>query len=79
MTDPNPSSLGPLDQAHGDVVPEYQAKQGRRGLHIFAVLAVSLVLGVLAVSSLGVFHAHQATDTGSAAAAARTATASAGS
>jgi len=70
MSDQGPNTLGPLDQ--GEVIPEYQAKQGRRGLHIFGVLVVSLALGDVAHGSVGVFHAHKAADSTPAAAAART-------
>jgi hypothetical protein len=39
---------GPIDDAgDGQVVAETSARQGRRGLHMFAVLAISTVLAVI--------------------------------
>lgn len=69
------SDLGPLDQPHGDVVPEDQAKQGRRGLHMLAVLGASLVLALAAMFGLFGYHAHSSSDTTKADAAQRTASA----
>jgi hypothetical protein len=74
MTDypPTSSPPGPLDQNHGDVVPERQAKQGRRGLHMLAVLGASLVLVLAAMFGIFGFHAHKASDSTNADAAQRT-------
>jgi len=38
--------------AHGPVISEVEAKQGRKGTHTFKVLAVSLLLVVLAFGAL---------------------------
>jgi hypothetical protein len=41
---------GPIDDAgDGQVVAETSARQGRRGLHMFVVLAVSTVLAIVVI------------------------------
>lgn len=40
----------------GPVVPENRAKQGRRGVQVFVVLAGSLVLALIAAIFLGIFN-----------------------
>jgi hypothetical protein len=75
MTDyrPTSSTPGPLDQHNGEVIPEDQAKQGRRGLHMLAVLGASLVLVLAAFAGIFGYHAHSTSDTTKADAVQRTA------
>jgi hypothetical protein len=58
----SPDTLTPIELHHGEVIPEDQAKQGRRGLHMLRVLAASLILVLLAFGGLYVFRSHPATD-----------------
>jgi hypothetical protein len=77
MTDMPPrtdDTVTPVEPYHGEVIPEDQAKQGRRGLHMMGVLGVSLILVLLAFGGLYVFRSHPNTDTTPAAAAQRAAT-----
>jgi hypothetical protein len=63
MTDYTPKSdPDPLDQPHGEVISEDDAKQGRRGLHMLLVLGASLLLVLVVFGGLLVFHARPATD-----------------
>lgn len=43
--------------SHGPVVPEFEAKQGRRGYQILVVLLASLALVVIAFGALYLFSA----------------------
>ncbi len=74
MTDPS-SSQGPpeIPATHGEVIPESRAKQGGRGLHMLAVLVVSIVLLALVYIGIYAFSARPTADTGAQAAANRTA------
>ena len=51
MSDVTPEpirSVPPVnDSGDGQVIPERQVKQGRRGMHMFVVLAISTVLAVI--------------------------------
>lgn len=51
----DPSGVPPAP--HGPVVPEFQAKQGRRGYQILVVLLASLALVVIAFGALYLFSA----------------------
>ena len=42
---------------HGPVVPEFDAKQGRRGYHVLVVLLTSLALVVIAFAALYLYSA----------------------
>ena len=46
----------------GQVMSETSVKQGRRGVHMFAVLAISTLLAVIALFSLWTMHAGKLND-----------------
>jgi len=72
---PDQPTSDPIAPTGGEIVPETEARQGRRGLHMLGVLAISI--GLLVVIYLGIFfsHARPTADSGNQAAEQRTATA----
>jgi hypothetical protein len=60
MSDVTPTqepTHGPINDAgDGQVVSERQVKQGRRGVHMFGVLAISIVLAVLVMFGIWSLH-----------------------
>ncbi len=62
MTDPSNATRRTAAAGDGEVVPETQAKQGRRGYHVLAVMLVSLVLVVAVFGVIFATHAHTPSD-----------------
>jgi len=57
MSDVTPTPQGPINDAgDGQIISEREVKQGRRGLHMFGVLAISIILAVLVM--FGVWSLH---------------------
>jgi hypothetical protein len=61
MTNVPPTAAAPHppinDAGDGQVISERQVKQGRRGLHMFGVLAISVVLAVVLMFGVWGLHA----------------------
>jgi hypothetical protein len=71
-----PPAHGPVNDAgDGQVIPERRAKQGRRGLHMFAVLAISTALAVVLMFGVWGLHAGKLNDAAQASGASKAAAA----
>ena len=69
MSDPIPDQTD-TEHGHSEIMPEYRAKQGRRGLHMLGVLIASLALILVAFGTLYGLNAHTPRDEAPATAAA---------